>query len=199
MISKAELLTYSINKFTELGSKHVTLDDLAKGLGISKKTIYSFFANKEDLVTCGVESLVNDYKQDINRLIDSNSTDSILCVILIYQRGFEYLKRFKPSFLYGLEKYYPKASRLFNNFVEDLANYTVYKLLLRAQEAGNIKNDVDIELIIKIYFFRIDHLLFKDDNSFEFYDQDTLLKHFIIFNLKGIVASHYSNTIFEKS
>ena len=92
MITKAELLKCSIDKFTQFGSKHVTLDELAHELGISKKTIYTFFDNKEDLVTSSLESLLNEYKEDINRLINSNGKDPILCVILIYQRGFEYLK-----------------------------------------------------------------------------------------------------------
>ena len=84
-----------------------------------------------------------------------------MCVILIYQRGFEYLKYFKPSFLFGLEKYYPKASTVFNNFVEELSNNIVYNLLKQAQEAGNIKEDVNLELIVSIYFLRIDKLIFK--------------------------------------
>ncbi|WP_339666832.1 TetR/AcrR family transcriptional regulator [Maribacter arcticus] len=60
MVTKAELLAYSITKFTQFGSKHVTLDELANELGISKKTIYTFFDNKEDLVTSSLESLLNE-------------------------------------------------------------------------------------------------------------------------------------------
>ena len=197
MITKAELLKCSIVKFTQFGSKHVTLDDLATELGISKKTIYTFFDNKEDLVTSSLESLLNEYKEDINRLINSNGKDPILCVILIYQRGFEYLKYFKPSFLFGLEKYYPKANLLFNDFVEELSNEIVYPLLKQAQESGNIKNDINIELVVKIYFFRIDNLVFKENNLFELYPKELLFKHLVIYNLKGIISSHYSNSYFE--
>jgi len=197
MITKAELLKCSIVKFTQFGSKHVTLDDLATELGISKKTIYTFFDNKEDLVTSSLESLLNEYKEDINRLINSNGKDPILCVILIYQRGFEYLKCFKPSFLFGLEKYYPKANLLFNDFVEELSNEIVYPLLKQAQESGNIKNDINIELVVKIYFFRIDNLVFKENNLFELYPKELLFKHLVIYNLKGIISSHYSNSYFE--
>ena len=98
MITKAELLKCSITKFTQLGSKHVTLDDLASSLGISKKTIYTFFDTKEDLVTASLENLLNEYKEDINGIVNSNGKDPILCVILIYQRGFAYLKYIKPLF-----------------------------------------------------------------------------------------------------
>ena len=175
MVTKAELLAYSITKFTQFGSKHVTLDELANELGISKKTIYTYFDNKEDLVTSSLESLLNEYKEDINGLINSPK-DPILCVILIYQRGFEYLKYFKPSFLFGLEKYYPKANSLFNNFVKELSHSIVYKLLKQAQEAGDIKEDINVEILVKIYFFRIDNLVFKKNNLFESYGKAELFR-----------------------
>lgn len=197
MITKEELLKYSITKFTQFGSKHVTLDDLAKELGISKKTIYTFFDNKEDLVTCSLESLLNEYKEDINRLINSNGKDPILCVIFIYQRGFEYLKYFKPSFLFGLEKYYPKANVLFIDFIEELSNNIVYNLLNQAQKEGAIRSEVNIDLIVKIYFYRIDNLAFKKHNLFEFYSKEDLLKHLVVYNLQGIISNHYSNSYFE--
>ncbi|WP_340154564.1 TetR/AcrR family transcriptional regulator [uncultured Winogradskyella sp.] len=197
MITKAALLKCSIEQFTQFGSKHVTLDDLANELGISKKTIYSLFKNKEDLVTSSVESLINEFKEDINRVINSNGKDPILSVILIYQRGFEYLKYFKPSFLFGLEKYYPKANKLYNDFIEELANTIVLDLLKKGKALGDVKKDINVELVVKIYFFRIDNVLFKKDNLFETYSEEALFKHLVIYNLKGIIASHYSNSYFE--
>lgn len=197
MITKDELLNYATSKFTKLGSKNVTLDELASDLGISKKTIYTFFKTKEDLVVASITCLLDTYAEDINRLINSNGKDPILCVILIYQRGFEYLKYFKPSFLFGLEKYYPKAFQLFNDFIKDLANNRISPLLKKAQKNGFIKPDVNIDLLIKIYFFRVDKLLFKDNNLFETYSKETLLKHFVVFNLSGVITNNYSNEFIE--
>ena len=197
MITKDDLLQCAIAKFTQFGSKHVTLDDLAKELGISKKTIYTFFKNKEDLVTSGVESLLNEYKGDINRLINSNSTDPILSVILIYKRGFEYLKYFKPSFLFGIEKYYPKANKLYQDFIEELSVDIISDLLIKAKKSGAIRNDVNVTLVVKLYFYRVDYLLFKEGNLFKSYTETELFKHLVIYNLKGIISSTYSNSYFE--
>jgi len=194
MITKAQLLKCSITKFTQCGSKHVTLDEIANTLGISKKTIYTFFSNKEDLVTSSLESLLNEYKEDINGIVSSNGNDPILCVVLIYKRGFSYLKYFKPSFLFGLEKYYPKASALFDAFVEELSNTTVYNLLEQAQQSGAIKKDVNLELIVKIYFFRMDNLVFKENNLFEVFPKEELFRHLVLYNLKGIITPNYSNS-----
>jgi len=193
MITKTQLLQCAITKFTRFGSKHVTLDDLATELGISKKTIYSFFKNKEDLVKSSLESLLNEYKTDINRIVNSNGKDPVLCVILIYRRGFEYLKYFKPSFIFGLQKYYPKASLLFDNFSEELAHKTIQDLLIEAKVKGDIRPEIDIELIVRIYFFRIDNLVFKDNNLFEIYTKEVLFKHLVLYNLKGITSDNYTN------
>ncbi len=194
MITKAQLLKCSITKFTQCGSKHVTLDEIANTLGISKKTIYTFFSNKEDLVTSSLESLLNEYKEDINGIVSSNGNDPILCVVLIYKRGFAYLKYFKPSFLFGLEKYYPKASTLFNDFIKNLSNNIVYNLLKQAQESGEIKPEVNLELIVKIYFFRMDNLVFKENNLFEVFPKEELFRHLVLYNLKGIITPNYSNS-----
>lgn len=197
MITREELLKHSIAKFTQYGSKHVTLDELANELGISKKTIYTFFKNKEDLVASSIQSLINEYKEDINRLINSNGKDPILSVILIYQRGFEYLKYFKPSFLFGLEKYYPKANTIFKSFSEELASSIIYSLLKQAQDLNHIRNDVNLELVVRIYFYRIDQLIFKNNNLFDSYTKNSLFKHLVVYNLKGIIANNYTNTYFD--
>lgn len=194
MITKADLLKCSITMFTQCGSKHVTLDEIATTLGISKKTIYTFFDNKEDLVASSLESLLNAYKEDINRIISSNAKDPILCVVLIYKRGFTYLKYFTPSFLFDLQKYYPKAGQVLDDFTEELSTILIFNLLQKAQEAGDIKQEINIELIVKIYFFRIDNLVFKENNLFEVFSQEALFRHLVLYNLKGIITSNYSNS-----
>ena len=197
MITKKELLSCAINKFTKQGSKHVSLDEIAQTLGISKKTIYTFYKTKADLVSSSVENLLNKYKEEINGIVANNSSDPVFCVVLIYERGFEYLKYFKPSFIFGLEKYYPKAFKLFQDFSEELAFSTVFNLLKNAQEQGDIRPDINLRLVVKIYFLRIDSIAFKKKNLFEVYGKETLFKHLVIYNLKGLITKQYSNSYFE--
>jgi AcrR family transcriptional regulator len=196
MITREQLLECSISKFTQFGSKHVTLDEIASSLGISKKTIYTFFNNKEDLVAASVESILSEYRADINGISINYDTDPILWVLSIYKKGFEFLRYFKPSFLFGLKKYYPKASKLIDDFAEELANTIIFNLLLKAQEQGSIKKEVNLKLIVKIYFFRIDNLVFKENNLFESFGEDELFNHLVTYNLKGITSNNYSNSFF---
>ncbi|OYX25236.1 MAG: hypothetical protein B7Z06_07590, partial [Flavobacteriales bacterium 32-35-8] len=114
-MSKSELLECSITNFTKFGSKSFTLDELASEMGMSKKTIYNYFKNKEDLVSESVGFLIERIKHDMDSAL-LQQTDPIVKIIEIYRIGFEYFKCFKPSFIFGLKKYYPKASEVFETF-----------------------------------------------------------------------------------
>ncbi|WKB80497.1 TetR/AcrR family transcriptional regulator [Cellulophaga omnivescoria] len=197
MITKKDLLECAKSNFTKFGSKRITLDELAKTLGISKKTIYVHFKNKETLVNKSVASLINDYKLDINDIVKNNSNDDILTIILIYKRGFEYLRYFKPSFIFGLKKYYPKAYTTFNDFRKELAFSTVLNLLKNAKEKGLILPNVNLKLVIELYFYKVESIAFTEDNLFTLYDTDIILKHLIVYNLKGITTKNYANPYYN--
>ncbi|MGJ8658363.1 MAG: TetR/AcrR family transcriptional regulator [Cellulophaga fucicola] len=197
MITKKELLECAKSNFTKFGSKRITLDELAKTLGISKKTIYVHFKNKETLVNKSVASLINDYKLDINDIVKNNANDDILTIILIYKRGFEYLRYFKPSFIFGLKKYYPKAYTTFNDFRKELAFSTILNLLKNAKEKGVILPNVNLKLVIELYFYKVESIAFSTDNLFAVYDSDIILKHLIVYNLKGLTTKQYSNCYYN--
>lgn len=197
MITKKELLECAKANFTKFGSKRITLDELAKTLGISKKTIYVHFKNKETLVNKSVASLINDYKLDINDIVKNNANDDILTIILIYKRGFEYLRYFKPSFIFGLKKYYPKAYTTFNDFRKELAFSTILNLLKNAKEKGVILPNVNLKLVIELYFYKVESFAFSTDNLFAVYDSDIILKHLIVYNLKGLTTKQYSNCYYN--
>lgn len=197
MITKKELLECAKANFTKFGSKRITLDELAKTLGISKKTIYVHFKNKETLVNKSVASLINDYKLDINDIVKNNANDDILTIILIYKRGFEYLRYFKPSFIFGLKKYYPKAYTTFDDFRKELAFSTILNLLKNAKEKGVILPNVNLKLVIELYFYKVESIAFSTDNLFAVYDSDLILKHLIVYNLKGLTTKQYSNCYYN--
>ena len=191
MISKIELLKWSVKKFTMYGSKRVTLDELADELGISKKTIYKYFKTKESLVFESVLYLLQGFSKEIEDHIPSN--DPLEKIILIYKKGFEHLKYFKSSFLFGLKKYYPRAYILFEEFRDDLINEKILKLLIEAKTNGFIKKEVNLELVCKIYFLRLDNVAFTETSLFDDYTEKELLQHLIINNLRGIVSNGYTN------
>ncbi len=196
MTSKSELLECSIANFTKFGSKSFTMDELASELGMSKKTIYNYFKNKEDLVSESLEFLIKKIKNQIDLTLLQHS-DPIVKVIEIYKIGFDYFKCFKPSFTFGLKKYYPKADEVFEAFRHEIVFGKVYDLLEEAQQKKLINEHVNLKLVCELYFLRIDNVVYKIDNLFDVYSNKELLEHLIIYNLKGISNTNYTNSYFE--
>lgn len=197
MTSKQDVLQCSVINFTKFGSKRFTMDELANELGVSKKTIYKYFGSKEDLVVESVIFLIEKFKDDIQAIVASQN-EPITSIILIYKKGFEHLKNFKPSFIFGLKKYYPKANTIFDDFRDSFTKTTIYNLLDDAKQSGIIKQEVNLHLFCDLYFKRFEEIAFKNNNLFEIYSNEDLLRHLIIYNLRGIVSDGYSNPYLTK-
>lgn len=197
MISKEELIEYSVANFTQFGSKRYSMDELASSLGISKKTIYKCFGSKEALVIACVQYLIEAYKSDIKDSIKSEEVDPITNIIIFYKKAFEHLQYYKPSFIFGLQKYYPKANLIFDDFRNEFVNEIIFSLLQKAQEQGILLPKVNVQLFCDLYFKRFEEIAFKNSNLIEKYSQADLLNHFIIFNLRGITTPEYQNPYFN--
>ncbi|WMI66822.1 TetR/AcrR family transcriptional regulator [Aestuariibaculum sp. YM273] len=187
MTTKEEVLECSVANFTKFGSKRFTMDELASSLGVSKKTIYKFFENKEDLVIQCVELLIQNYKDEIKSIDE----DPITSIILIYKKAFQHVSHFKPSFIFGLKKYYPKANLVFDEFRDYTLNTLIFPLLVVAQTDGIIRPEVNLRLFCDLYFVRFEEIALKNNIFFDNYTNEELLRHFIIYNLKGITKEGY--------
>lgn len=196
MTTRQDVLECSVSNFTKFGSKRFTMDELAHTLGVSKKTIYRYYSSKEKLVVASVEYLVEDFNKAVTEIIGQNK-DSLVAIIQIYQLGFERLRHFKPSFFFGLKKYYPSAKKIFDDFRDDLVKSKVFTLLETAQKSNIIKPEVNLELFCELYFNRFEEVVFKNVDLFGNYSNEELLNHFVIYNLRGITIAEYSNEYFK--
>ncbi len=196
MIGKEQIIAFAAEKFTQFGSKRFTMDELAALLGISKKTLYKHFLSKEDLVTASIQYLIDDYNQTLEQLLQDEK-DPITSIILMYDRAFERLKYFKPSFIFGLKKYYPESNKVFDDFRDSFVKVRVYKLLEEAQKSGLLLEEVNLDLFCDLYFKRFEEIAFKSNNLFDIHSNKELLNHFIVYSLRGIAKQDYSNPYFK--
>jgi AcrR family transcriptional regulator len=140
MESKEEFLEFAISKFLRYGSKRFSLDDLAHEIGISKKTIYQHFTNKEALVYESLGFLLDKIKVEVSQSVEQVRSNPLLGIIMIDKIGLEYLKLFSPTFLDGIKKYYPMVNEQYHNFKNREINNLVLSLLKTAQKNGQIRD-----------------------------------------------------------
>ncbi len=182
---KKAILEQAKEKFVQFGSKHITMDELATLLGMSKKTIYKYYGSKEELVTASVDLLIEEFKKDVKPIIGSVEAP-LKKIVAIYDVVFDYLLRFKPSFVFGLQKYYAEAYATYKNFTGRFVDETVVEFLKEAQKNSEIRSDVNIELFAQLYFKDLGKRLYSTENLFEKYSKETLLQYTVTNNLRGI-------------
>lgn len=148
---KETILKKAGDIFLKLGFKSVTMDDIANELAISKKTIYKYFKNKEELVDETV-SLVHETMHNEVYCICNKGYNAI-------QENFEIKNMFKNMFknsddspMYQLEKYYPKTfskimANEFSMFKDCISNN-----LKKGMAEGLYRKNIDEELVTKFYF-----------------------------------------------
>jgi len=66
-----ELLAGTVQLFMRYGIKSMTMDDIARQLGVSKKTLYLYVSDKNDLVVKSLQALVNQEMNHANHMCDS--------------------------------------------------------------------------------------------------------------------------------
>src|SRR3978361_709860 len=101
--------------FLQAGIKSVTMDDIARHLGISKKTIYLFFKDKNELVMALVKKKLQEDEDQMSEII-SNSGNVIESMINMMKCSEEIFSRINPIVIHDMQKYHPDAWKQFQNF-----------------------------------------------------------------------------------
>ncbi len=184
---KQSLIKITFELYLKYGVKSVTMDDISKKLGISKKTIYSCVKNKEDLINATLESYLKKDQQDI-KYIHQNSNDAIDEMVNITKHVLVFLRHMTPSLIYDLKKYYPLAWKKVENqhftFIQQIINNN----LERGQKEGLYREDMDIDVIAKLYVTKSHSITNEDDFPLTKYDRISLFKEMIAYHLYGIVS-----------
>ena len=132
--------------FNHVGVRNTTMDDLAKELGISKKTLYQQIKNKEDLVRfCIVYDLQND-EQAIDA-ISKNTENAIEELLLIAKHVHKELQLYNPAMLMDISKFYPECWSLIDNHIQTFAKENIQTNLKKGIRQGLYRKDINIEIV----------------------------------------------------
>ncbi len=111
--------------------RSVSMDDIAANLGMSKKTIYQYFKDKDELVEAVVEDVIENNQCACN--IDRDrSENAIHEIYLVMEMMAEMFKTMNPSILFDMQKYHPSA---FQKFLKHRNEY-LYNICLQNIERG---------------------------------------------------------------
>lgn len=176
--------------FFRFGIKSLTMDDVAKNLNMSKKTLYRHFEDKNDMVfKCCYHDMHN--RECTFKTIAENAADPIdeLMQLMKYMQSM--FSRVNPNLFYDLQKNYPEAWQLYLEFKEQHLMKTIEDNLKRGIELGLYRKDINIPVLARLRMEEVEmgfNLLMYPPDKFNVSDvQLSLFDHFMhgITALKG--------------
>ena len=112
------ILSTAESLFLQYGIRSITMDDISKGLAISKKTIYQHFKDKDEIVLRVAERVFAKEKQIMNHMHEQGE-NVVHEMVLISKYIREHIASINPSAMHDLQKFYKQAWGVFLFFQQE--------------------------------------------------------------------------------
>ncbi len=190
METKDRILKGAEELFFKYGIKSITMDDIAKHLAISKKTIYQFYSDKNEVLEMLMKDGMKANQKEFEQLA-KDSENVIAEVFSIMKHMGVMFSQMNPNFFYDLQKHHPGTWKLFKKFKEECIERMVEDSVKRGIKQGLVRPDINSKIIARLRMEEVEmgfnpHIFPPD--KFKIMDvQLALLEHFLhgICTLKG--------------
>lgn len=149
-MKRNQILEKTFELVMRYGIKSVSLDDISRGIGISKKTIYQYFANKKDLIGNVVNNFIEHDEKVITSIVEDAET-AIEGIHKVARHVLQMLRKMSPSMIFDTKKYFPE---IWNSIEEGHFNFirqTIAANIIRGQKEGLYIQDIDADIISRLY------------------------------------------------
>ena len=155
MDPKKRILLKADEMFMRFGIRSVSMDDIAIDLGMSKKTLYQYYADKDALVAEVVDLHINKMEEDCGSC-RQQSEDAIHEMFITMDQSMEQFSNINPMVLHDLEKFHFKAFQRFKEHKDKFLYKVVKDNIEWGKKEGYYREDVNTEVLTR---FRIESML----------------------------------------
>jgi len=184
---KGKIISESVGLFTKYGVRSVTMDDIARHLGMSKKTIYQHFKDKEEIILLTTE-LYFENELKVMQDLENKSGNAVEHLHNLTVCLRERLRNTNVSVLFDLKKYYVHAWEKYKKYKHDIIFTSVLKNLKQGISEGLFRKDINPEILAYLRIGEIEQSFNKEyfpDDQFTLIEiHEQIFEHFI----RGILS-----------
>ncbi len=184
---RKRIVQESENLFIKFGIKCISMDDICQKLGISKKTLYQVVTDKEELVQKVIMHHIDEERAAFEKITHS-SENAMDEMFKITQHVLQQLKRMNPATIMDLEKHYREQFNIFKKNQFDFIYSTLKHNLEKGIQDGIYRDDLDTDIISKLYMTKAMSMINEDLFPDESYDKTKIFVEHMIYHLRGIVS-----------
>lgn len=184
----AKILAAAAELFMKYGTRSVSMADISKHLGISKKTLYTHITNKDDLILAFVDAHLNREQSMVVEIIagSKNALDELINITRNAQRS---IQNINPCLLLDFFKYHREGWQKIQQFRKEFIYTQVRRNLERGISEGVYRADLNAAIISKIYVHSLP--IFADPAQFQLEDHSLIELHieYIKYHIHGILST----------
>lgn len=202
---RQRIIDEAAEMFRTYGIRAVTMDMLANHMGISKRTIYEVFSDKDELLAGVLKSMAHKQKELINSVL-GESANVIEALFRLLDLTMEHFSKMSPAFKLDIKKYHQAmASNL-----EQTDNLPYVKnnemIIERGIKEGLFRKDIDVKIInrcmLEVARMSTDREIFPPDD----FASSEVIRNVYINYLRGLctpegleLIEHYENRRKQKN
>ncbi len=195
---KDKIVDAAFELFLKYGIRSVSMDDIARHLGISKKTLYQYITNKRELVEYAMTKSIREEKEVIEGIF-AKEHNAVEEMVAIAHFVYHQLSLIDKRMIYDLTKYYPDVMCKLDDFHNQFIFDGIKENLQKGISEGLYRDDMDIDIIARLYMVKAQSIIHDDFFSrIQAALWDIYLEHFR-YHAYGITTeagrSHFDNHI----
>lgn len=191
------ILQGALGVFMRLGIKSVNMDDVAGNLGISKKTLYKYVTDKDDLVNkitrlhCEMEDRAMDAicARGLNAIDESFEMTTFIMGLL---------RQIHPSVLFDLQKYHPESMKEMMLNRQEKIKECISRNLEKGIQEGHYRDDLVVEIVCKIYLTVVTTLFTESSYTDKGHSLPRVYLEMFRYHIRGIASEKGLQYLIQK-
>ena len=175
------ILNLAMHEFYVNGIKRVKMDDIAKKLVISKRTLYEIYNKKEDLLLEGIKMSECLCENHMEKFQQEKTPDVMDILVEFYKVQMERVRMINPLFFVELHKYSKIVSYL--NKQHELRRHKSQKFFVRGVRDGYFRDDIDYGLVERFSTATMEYVM--DNKLYKIYSMQHILYNVMFLFMRG--------------
>ncbi|SDD13409.1 TetR/AcrR family transcriptional regulator [Niabella drilacis] len=153
--NKSHIRNQALQLFMQYGARSVSMDDIASAVGSSKKTIYQYYTDKDQLVGDAIEQVLIDngtHCRTFHQISDNAIQEGFLAI----GQTSELFRNMNPVLIHDLKKYHPRAYKRFVDYKNEFLYEIIVENIKRGIAEGLYRDDFNIDIIAQFRVGSID-------------------------------------------
>jgi len=181
---KQRIIDEATEMFGRSGVKSITMDDLARHLGISKRTIYENFKDKEELLIACIDAFHCERQKHSEKIfLESDNVADALLVFLQMGVGKSSQRLF--TMMNDVRKYYPQIFKEHLSHFHHDKHLRMEQMIQRGIQEGIFRDDLNLEIIAHFFSEQIDDIV-HHDRDLDKYSLSDYFENVVITFLRGV-------------